>query len=549
MKKEIANISQFSNYSKVGFHNLEEIFDHNLANGFDKIIFVDDHSNGSFLDSKMSSKNISVNSGFLVNLKDDRLEKLLLSFKENLLENNCSKEDIDKVKKACVFFTSISFIRDRIDNFFEEQNIVSELTKLLNNPTLNKAQIVTIIEDLIEILSTDVSKKMLCYLYPKDFSSYSKFIEEINLNGKKFIRLSVLVGCKFNLVIPKIENSLISLEEKNNDYLTKMLSFLKKYGDLFLGINYLDSENKFKLDEVFTGNYILNSKSLTNIYNKINKNEIKNSLTFDDKDILNFIKDEERKNKIISNTNKVFEDSFIEINKELKTINLDYSKHPINGNFNFLNKNLIEALRKDDTFSFSMFMDLSLGNKELWDFDEVDYDIKEKYENLLIDEEKTKSFNEKKNNFDQYLNSLISEENKDSESYNDWKNIKNDFSLYSLYKIIYTKGKVDLSNKIYRDRLVEEINIIHDNGMISYLDYFVFLEKVVFLMKLLGEPFNYGRGSAVNSLLVYALDLSDCDPIKYKLDFDRFLTLDRTGFLKIFDSFENFEQFLKMSKK
>ena len=90
--------------------------------------------------------------------------------------------------------------------------------------------------------------------------------------------------------------------------------------------------------------------------------------------------------------------------------------------------------------------------------------------------------------------------------------------------------KKDTSNskknieKIYKDRLDHEINII--NSM-NYASYFLIVSDYIKWAKKNSIPVGPGRGSGAGSLVAYCLDITDLDPIEYDLIFERFLNPDR----------------------
>lgn len=104
-----------------------------------------------------------------------------------------------------------------------------------------------------------------------------------------------------------------------------------------------------------------------------------------------------------------------------------------------------------------------------------------------------------------------------------------DIALKTTLKIILKNNKINFNNKIYADRLAYELKVIQRNGVIKLLDYFLLLEKVTHFVRENGFLRGFGRGSGAGSLLAYALDITDCDPILYGLLFERFLTQDRIG--------------------
>jgi len=72
----------------------------------------------------------------------------------------------------------------------------------------------------------------------------------------------------------------------------------------------------------------------------------------------------------------------------------------------------------------------------------------------------------------------------------------------------------------YWARLEEELRIIKSMG---YSGYFLIVADFIRFAKHRGIPVGPGRGSAAGSLVAYALDITDLDPIEYDLIFERFL--------------------------
>jgi len=79
----------------------------------------------------------------------------------------------------------------------------------------------------------------------------------------------------------------------------------------------------------------------------------------------------------------------------------------------------------------------------------------------------------------------------------------------------------------YRDRLVEELNVIKDK---NFSPYFLVVSNMVNWAKDNGIMVGPGRGSAAGSLVCYALDITGVDPIKYHLLFFRFINPERNDF-------------------
>ena len=79
-------------------------------------------------------------------------------------------------------------------------------------------------------------------------------------------------------------------------------------------------------------------------------------------------------------------------------------------------------------------------------------------------------------------------------------------------------------SKEYRERLDYELNVINNMG---YVDYFLIVYDYVKYAKLNDIMVGPGRGSAAGSLVSYTLGITEIDPIKYNLLFERFLNPDR----------------------
>ncbi len=79
-----------------------------------------------------------------------------------------------------------------------------------------------------------------------------------------------------------------------------------------------------------------------------------------------------------------------------------------------------------------------------------------------------------------------------------------------------------LANKDYTDRLREELDVIADRGFSKYFLTMKSIADTAAENQLAGP----GRGSAAGSLVAYALGITQVDPIKYKLQFARFLRRD-----------------------
>ena len=78
----------------------------------------------------------------------------------------------------------------------------------------------------------------------------------------------------------------------------------------------------------------------------------------------------------------------------------------------------------------------------------------------------------------------------------------------------------------YMKRLMHELDVIDKMG---YSGFFLIIWDIVENAKSMGIPVGPGRGSAVGSLVLYSLDVTKVDPLKYGLLFERFLNPDRVS--------------------
>jgi DNA polymerase-3 subunit alpha len=79
-------------------------------------------------------------------------------------------------------------------------------------------------------------------------------------------------------------------------------------------------------------------------------------------------------------------------------------------------------------------------------------------------------------------------------------------------------------NTLYAERLRRELDIIKKMG---YSSYFLIVWDFISYAKKKGIPVGPGRGSAAGSLVSYCLGITDIDPVKYNLLFERFLNPER----------------------
>ena len=82
------------------------------------------------------------------------------------------------------------------------------------------------------------------------------------------------------------------------------------------------------------------------------------------------------------------------------------------------------------------------------------------------------------------------------------------------------------ADEALKERLRYELNIIRTMG---YVDYFLIVWDYINFAKEHGIPVGPGRGSGAGSVVAYSLRITDIDPIRYQLLFERFLNPERVS--------------------
>lgn len=95
--------------------------------------------------------------------------------------------------------------------------------------------------------------------------------------------------------------------------------------------------------------------------------------------------------------------------------------------------------------------------------------------------------------------------------------------LKKRYSKEYEAGNVEVIKSL-EERLDYELNTINDMG---FVDYFLIVSDFIKYAKDNGIAVGPGRGSAAGSIVSYCLEITDIDPIKFSLLFERFLNPER----------------------
>ena len=92
------------------------------------------------------------------------------------------------------------------------------------------------------------------------------------------------------------------------------------------------------------------------------------------------------------------------------------------------------------------------------------------------------------------------------------------------YKGLEKRNKSFITDRRYKERLEKELKVINEMG---FADYFLIVYDYVKFAKTHNILVGPGRGSAAGSLVSYVLGITNVDPIKYDLLFERFLNVER----------------------
>ena len=104
------------------------------------------------------------------------------------------------------------------------------------------------------------------------------------------------------------------------------------------------------------------------------------------------------------------------------------------------------------------------------------------------------------------------------------------YDAYGFLKKLCEEGLVkrygDSPSEELKERLSFELNTIKEMG---YVDYFLIVSDFISYAKNHGIAVGPGRGSAAGSIVSYCLEITDIDPIRYSLLFERFLNPERVS--------------------
>ena len=105
---------------------------------------------------------------------------------------------------------------------------------------------------------------------------------------------------------------------------------------------------------------------------------------------------------------------------------------------------------------------------------------------------------------------------------------------FKTHEEYFRKLTWDGINKRYKDNVTDEVKerTEYELGVISkmgYVDYYLIVWDYINYAKSVGIPVGPGRGSGAGSIVAYAIGITDINPLKYNLLFERFLNPERVS--------------------
>ena len=338
-------------------------------------------------------------------------------------------------------------------------------------------------------------------------------VEKANEYNYSFLALADKKMHSFYKAIRMCENAgikpIIGLDVEVDDY-----NFLL-YAKSNIGLkNLFKISSKIELDNSLTDEFLTKHNKDLFLVTKGSKSAIENSIIKGDMDeaLYRYYK-----------YKKIFKEIYIGLDKAsfpFDTFYDDIKEFVISNNIKYLPLHQTSFLNKNDINTFIIYKKIYKENVEYQDYLEnylknVD-ELKEEFD----DEDAFKYVEDIYNSVDikveKITNPLIN-----------YPNDKNLDSFTYLSQLCYLGLKKRLDSNVskeYVDRLKHELDMINKMG---YADYFLIVFDFIRYAKRNDILVGPGRGSASGSLVSYTLGISEVDPIKYDLFFERFLNIER----------------------
>ena len=264
---------------------------------------------------------------------------------------------------------------------------------------------------------------------------------------------------------------------------------------------YLFAKNYNGYKSLLKINTLVQKQELT--YDNLCKynNDVKLVIPFSSKDFFNRFKD-------------VFKDTYISYENEYE------KKNAIVITKNIVCLNIVNSLKQNDEVLAKILDSIRNDNKYI-EINSIKKISEEDYQNNL-----------------KFVDDINIEIEKNKRYIPVYPNDVNDSFKY-LYALCHKGLQKRFNNnvdKVYIDRLNYELDVIKSMG---FVDYFLIVYDYVKFAKQNNIMVGPGRGSAAGSLVSYAIGITNVDPIKYNLLFERFLNPERITMPDIDVDFED----------
>lgn len=349
-----------------------------------------------------------------------------------------------------------------------------------------------------------------------------------------------------------ISSNIIHLEtlvEKTKEYNYSFLALSdKKMHSFYKAIRFCENlgiKPIIGLDvEVDDYNFLLYAKSnigLKNLFKISSKIELDNTLTIEfltkhNKDIFLVTKGSKSliENYIIKGEidealylyykyKKIFKEIYIGLDKQSFPFDAfyeDIKDFAIKNNIKYLPIHQTSFLNKNDVNAYVTYKKIYKENVEYQDCLENYLKNIDELKEEFLDEDAFKYVSDVFDSVDIKIERI----NNPLIKYPNDKNLDSHTYLSELCYLGLKKRLNNNANKEYINRLEYELDMIKKMG---YEDYFLIVFDFIRYAKKNGILVGPGRGSASGSLVSYCLGISEVDPIKYDLYFERFLNIER----------------------
>ncbi|MDH3004480.1 MAG: DNA polymerase III subunit alpha [Candidatus Shikimatogenerans sp. JK-2022] len=423
-----------------------------------------------------------------------------------------------KIRNNLIFYNKK--IKNKKVNFFNihnhtHYNILNSTIKidnLINKIYKYNMKVVGICDDNM-MGSYDFIKKVEKFNYInktkiKSILGYNIYIKDKNNNIYKHTLIVKNTIGYYNLVkISTYSHIYNSYKIDNNNiiyYIEKKIIKKYKKGLIFLTGN-LNSEISYNI----LNNNIKKAIKVLLFWKKIFKKNIFLEI------FINGIKNENKVNKILLKLSKKFNILYINQLDVYYLNKKDYIYHDIL----FCIKNKINFLENLDTKIYNKLPNNNFYFKKYSDIKNLFINYNNGFNNLNILLKKIKKIKFKKKNFlpeNFNLSKKFLKKNKKK------KNINYLYLKYITYK--GAKKKYGKFNNIIKKRIKKELKLIKIK---KFSNYFLIVKDIINIAKKLNIEIGPGRGSVAGSIIAYSINITNIDPLKYNLLFERFLNIYR----------------------